>query len=444
METAPAALQVLGTLSESGFKSKPQLQPAAAGGKAGSDPPTGELSFGALLWGALVMGWPEGIAGRQAAPGGLHGDQTQTAAPGAPPGPAGWPPGSSPGPLKPAGQQQPETEVAASQGQADALLRAIARPALAAPQALTDAKGPAVAAPGQASAAGQAAVSGPAEGAGAGELAKLGDGTTESARPDGVVIGAEKSSGAMVAEQVARLLRWGAAWRAAPAGAEQKQGGMAAAGDRPANSQDSVPAPGLDQPAVAGAHAAALGAGGSEVGPAVLPDSKGAPAAVQARAALAPAPSGGSVLPAASEGLGSAAAAPPLEIRAQVLQQLLQMGLPDRPTGAGGERVTLQLDPPQLGKVEVQVQAKADHLTVVFKAEHPEVEAALRENVKELVESIVSRGGRWVEVNVRWERPEFGPRADQRPDPYDRPDRSPGHSSGQRRQQQQKQQQPQQ
>jgi len=93
--------------------------------------------------------------------------------------------------------------------------------------------------------------------------------------------------------------------------------------------------------------------------------------------------------------------AEPGQIRGQVLTQILnQITRPDSTT-TGQERITLQLDPPSLGKVEVQLVTQGDKLIITFHAASPEVAAALREGADDLVEAIVAKGHRWSSVEVR-------------------------------------------
>ncbi|MFH1844469.1 MAG: flagellar hook-length control protein FliK [bacterium] len=101
---------------------------------------------------------------------------------------------------------------------------------------------------------------------------------------------------------------------------------------------------------------------------------------------------------------GSQAQAEAGQVRGQVLTQILnQITQPDTVTN-GQERITLQLDPPSLGKVEVQLQTQGDKLIITFHAASPEVAAALRERAEDLVEAIVSKGNRWTSVEIRQAR----------------------------------------
>jgi flagellar hook-length control protein FliK len=124
-------------------------------------------------------------------------------------------------------------------------------------------------------------------------------------------------------------------------------------------------------------------------------------------------------MPAATRVSGSA---PSPDIRAQVLTQMMQA-----PGGIkGDQRVVIQLDPPELGKVEIQFQQNGNQLTVTFLASSPEAEAALREGADELAEVILSRGRQWSDVQVRLEKNE----------PGNREHRQSGHDANERRGQQ--------
>jgi len=83
-------------------------------------------------------------------------------------------------------------------------------------------------------------------------------------------------------------------------------------------------------------------------------------------------------------------------IRAQVAA-----GLADRIPAAGEERITLRLDPAQLGRVDVQIVARGEKLSIVFTAETAEVQRALGERADDLVEALLQRGGRFNEIEVR-------------------------------------------
>ena len=74
--------------------------------------------------------------------------------------------------------------------------------------------------------------------------------------------------------------------------------------------------------------------------------------------------------------------------------------------GLGQPRdLTLQLDPAQLGRVDVRFQLQNNTLTVTFTATGAEAEQALREGADELVQSLLRRGGEWQRVDVRFAGP---------------------------------------
>lgn len=69
----------------------------------------------------------------------------------------------------------------------------------------------------------------------------------------------------------------------------------------------------------------------------------------------------------------------------------------------GVQTLTLRLDPAHLGKVDVTMVAKGDHLTIRLEAGNPEAETALRENLKDLSDAIGAKTGRFnlIEVKVQ-------------------------------------------
>jgi len=90
---------------------------------------------------------------------------------------------------------------------------------------------------------------------------------------------------------------------------------------------------------------------------------------------------------------------PAAEIRAQVTGPVLAA------VGSSGKTtLTLQLDPPQLGRVEVNILRDGNQLTITFSAAAAEAEAALQEGADKLVELILGQSSRWQEVQVRLER----------------------------------------
>lgn len=87
-------------------------------------------------------------------------------------------------------------------------------------------------------------------------------------------------------------------------------------------------------------------------------------------------------------------------IRQQVVQQIA--------TGAAGaqgvEKMTLQLNPENLGQVEIRFEGAGDKLSVTLIASGKEAEQALREGVKEVADAIVERSGRWQQVDIKVEQ----------------------------------------
>jgi flagellar hook-length control protein FliK len=70
------------------------------------------------------------------------------------------------------------------------------------------------------------------------------------------------------------------------------------------------------------------------------------------------------------------------------------------------QQVTLKLNPESLGQVDLHFSAKGDHLTVTMTATSAAAEAALREGVDDLTESIMRRGERFQTVEIRVEQRE--------------------------------------
>lgn len=88
--------------------------------------------------------------------------------------------------------------------------------------------------------------------------------------------------------------------------------------------------------------------------------------------------------------------------RPSVAQQIAS-GLQD---AAGGDRLTLQLNPAELGEVEIQFLSKGDSLHVQITTTSREAESAVREGLQELKDSLSERGGRFQQVEVRVESKE--------------------------------------
>ncbi len=99
---------------------------------------------------------------------------------------------------------------------------------------------------------------------------------------------------------------------------------------------------------------------------------------------------------------------------ARVLEQVLDQLLVREAEPGGHERLTLKLEPPELGRVEVRLEVIGGRLEVTLSAETHEAESALRSRSHELVQGLAARGGRWTDVQVRLERQEGQGRQEQR------------------------------
>jgi len=84
-------------------------------------------------------------------------------------------------------------------------------------------------------------------------------------------------------------------------------------------------------------------------------------------------------------------------VQRQVAAQMLRQEAALTESG----RVTLRLDPPELGRVEVTLERRGEQLTVTFAAETATAERALRDGAHELAQILTARGGRWLDVQVR-------------------------------------------
>jgi len=84
-------------------------------------------------------------------------------------------------------------------------------------------------------------------------------------------------------------------------------------------------------------------------------------------------------------------------IREQVLQQLSST-LDGK---VGNEKVTLQLNPENLGRVEISFNAGGNDLDIVITTDNHEAEQAIREGIRELAEGIAAKSGRWQQVDIR-------------------------------------------
>lgn len=101
-----------------------------------------------------------------------------------------------------------------------------------------------------------------------------------------------------------------------------------------------------------------------------------------------------------AQGNGASAAS----IRSQVAEQVAR-GLQ---AGKGEEKLTIRLNPEELGQVDVDLRAVNDRLTVTLRAGTPEAEQALRSGARELTDSIIERSGRFQHVEVRVESRDGG------------------------------------
>jgi flagellar hook-length control protein FliK len=69
----------------------------------------------------------------------------------------------------------------------------------------------------------------------------------------------------------------------------------------------------------------------------------------------------------------------------------------------GVQTLTVNLEPEHLGRVEVRLLATGDHLSVRLIAANPEAATAMRDNLKDLTEAILTRTGRFQHLDVRVE-----------------------------------------
>jgi len=101
--------------------------------------------------------------------------------------------------------------------------------------------------------------------------------------------------------------------------------------------------------------------------------------------------------------------------------------------GRGEQRLTMQLDPEHLGRVEVRMVSTGDRLEVVIQAESTAAGQVLRENVQDLIRALSSRiDGRWQHVDVRVQEAPAADRTNR--DPGGRqPDQEQGQSEDQQR-----------
>lgn len=117
----------------------------------------------------------------------------------------------------------------------------------------------------------------------------------------------------------------------------------------------------------------------------------------------------------------------PATVSRQVTIQLLKQS--GDATAPGG-RLTLRLDPPQLGRIEVSFEQRGDRLLVTLTAQTPEAERALRNGAGELQQALAGAGGKWQDAQVKIE---LAPGRDEpRPDGDDGD--APGEQPSRRRQ----------
>jgi flagellar hook-length control protein FliK len=87
----------------------------------------------------------------------------------------------------------------------------------------------------------------------------------------------------------------------------------------------------------------------------------------------------------------------PMELRSR-----LAAGIAAHYTNRNGlQTLTMKLNPEHLGQVDVQMQAKENHLSVRLQVSSRESETALRENIKELADAIQKQTGKFQTVDVR-------------------------------------------
>jgi flagellar hook-length control protein FliK len=67
----------------------------------------------------------------------------------------------------------------------------------------------------------------------------------------------------------------------------------------------------------------------------------------------------------------------------------------------GTQNLTLNLKPAHLGRLEIQLIARGDQLSVRLTAANPAAEAALKDNLQELTEALQVRAGRHQHLDVR-------------------------------------------
>lgn len=154
---------------------------------------------------------------------------------------------------------------------------------------------------------------------------------------------------------------------------------------RPAGERDTAPA-------IAAARSAAPGPASAAAAAATAAAAKAA-----ATSQALPASEAGGIKPG---GLAQPAvfSDPAVSLPSQVVKQLdLNMVKPDQ-----AQRLTLQLEPEQLGRVEVEITARGDRLTVTLKAESPAAVQALRDGLPELTRALSGKQEyRWSHLEIR-------------------------------------------
>jgi hypothetical protein len=139
------------------------------------------------------------------------------------------------------------------------------------------------------------------------------------------------------------------------------------------------------------------------------------------------------------QAIGGGAVRPAAGATASPVQQVLrQISIPASGVGEV-KRLSVQLEPEHLGRVEVRLTATANRLEVILQAESPAAAQALRDGAQELARTLGGKlDGRWQHVDVRIVEHAAGGRGADDADQADR-DRSGGRDgrhdqSGRRRQ----------
>ena len=86
-------------------------------------------------------------------------------------------------------------------------------------------------------------------------------------------------------------------------------------------------------------------------------------------------------------------------LRSSVLQQVLEKADPS----LNAQKVTIELRPEHLGRVEIEFRGENDRLEVRIQASTPAAAQALSENLKELTDAIKDKGARYQAVDIRVE-----------------------------------------